>query len=128
MKNNIYRRVSILENEVSRKKSEQLETYVRSYKNACEEKNAEKAALFARLIRNKLLSETDKQMSIDRLGLDISSVTKLISSLYAVFNGDWAVYRQALMDLPAQEGFPFNIVFPVPPEENDNMLSQISYI
>ena len=128
MKNNIYRRVSILENEVSRKKSEQLETYVRSYKNACEEINAEKAALFARLIRNKLLSETDKQMSIDRLGLDISSVTKLISSLYAVFNGDWAVYSQALRDLPAQEGFPFNIVFPVPPEENDNMLSQISYI
>lgn len=128
MKNNIYRRVSILENEVSRKKSEQMETYMRSYKNACEEKNAEKAALFARLIRNKLLSETDKQMSIDRLGLDISSVTKLISSLYAVFNGDWAVYRQALRELPAQEGFPFNIVFPVPPEENDNMLSQISYI
>ena len=44
MKNNIYRRVSILENEVSRKKSEQLETYMRSYTNACEEKNAEKAA------------------------------------------------------------------------------------
>lgn len=33
--------------------------------------------------------------------------------------GDWAVYRQALRDIPNQPGFPFDIVFPVKPESND---------
>ena len=28
----------------------------------------------------------------------------------------WAVYRQALRDLPETEGFPFNVVFPTPPK------------
>lgn len=27
----------------------------------------------------------------------------------------WATYRQALRDVTAQEGFPFNVVFPTPP-------------
>lgn len=27
----------------------------------------------------------------------------------------WATYRQALRDLPEQEGFPFDITWPVPP-------------
>lgn len=27
----------------------------------------------------------------------------------------WATYRQALRDITAQEGFPFNVVFPTPP-------------
>ena len=27
----------------------------------------------------------------------------------------WATYRQALRDVTAQEGFPFNVVFPIPP-------------
>lgn len=28
---------------------------------------------------------------------------------------DWAVYRQALRDLPSQQGFPWNVVWPVSP-------------
>lgn len=27
----------------------------------------------------------------------------------------WATYRQALRDVTAQEGFPFNVIFPTPP-------------
>lgn len=27
----------------------------------------------------------------------------------------WAIYRQALRDLPAQKGFPFDVVWPEPP-------------
>lgn len=27
----------------------------------------------------------------------------------------WAIYRQALRDITAQEGFPFNVIFPNPP-------------
>jgi hypothetical protein len=29
---------------------------------------------------------------------------------------DWAVYRQALRDIPQQSGYPFNIIWPVKPE------------
>ena len=78
--------------------------------------NEQDAAEFARKIRNKLLDKTDKQMSLDRLGLDTASVTKFIASLTKIFNGGWVQYRQALRDLPEQEGFPFNITFPKPPE------------
>jgi hypothetical protein len=28
----------------------------------------------------------------------------------------WAIYRQALRDIPAQEGFPASVVWPTPPE------------
>lgn len=28
----------------------------------------------------------------------------------------WAAYRQALRDIPAQEGFPFDVTYPVKPE------------
>ena len=28
----------------------------------------------------------------------------------------WKEYRQALRDIPQQEGFPFNVVFPTRPE------------
>lgn len=30
--------------------------------------------------------------------------------------GKWEVYRQDLRDIPAQEGFPFNVTWPVKPE------------
>lgn len=29
---------------------------------------------------------------------------------------EWEVYRQALRDVTAQEGFPFNVIWPTPPE------------
>jgi hypothetical protein len=29
---------------------------------------------------------------------------------------EWAVYRQALLDVPQQEGFPYSITWPVKPE------------
>lgn len=29
----------------------------------------------------------------------------------------WAEYRQALLDVPQQEGFPDNIIWPTPPTE-----------
>ena len=28
----------------------------------------------------------------------------------------WATYRQALRDVPEQEGFPENVIWPTPPE------------
>lgn len=53
--------------------------------------------------RNKLLAESDW--------------TQLIDSPFANDeNGLWQAYRQALRDIPLQEGFPFNIEWPQRPE------------
>lgn len=66
--------------------------------------------------RDRLLAESDREMSLDRLKLDVSSAMGLFASLASVFRGPWAVYRQALRDLPAQEGFPYDVKFPGKPE------------
>ena len=50
--------------------------------------------------RNKLLADTDWTQ------IDDSPVNK----------EDWATYRQALRDIPQQDGFPTTIVWPVKPE------------
>ena len=52
-----------------------------------------------RIQRNQLLKESDWTQVAD------APVDKTA----------WAVYRQALRDVTAQEGFPFNVVFPNPP-------------
>lgn len=30
---------------------------------------------------------------------------------------EWATYRQALRDISKQEGFPFDVIWPTPPQE-----------
>lgn len=101
-------------------KAELEETLKAAYIAACEEQNEAEAASLARKLRNKLLENSDAQMTLDRLGLDLSSTAKFIASLGAIFSGAWAQYRQALRDLPTQEGFPFNVVFPTPPETEED--------
>lgn len=61
-------------------------------------KNAE-AAASVRAERDKLLAETD--------WMGMSDVT---------MPTEWATYRQALRDVPAQAGFPHNVAWPVKPE------------
>ena len=119
MQENIYKRLAQAEAMAAAQKAETMEVLQAAYKRACEELNEEDAAAFARKIRNKLLDETDKQMSLDRLGLDTSSVLKFIASLTSVFNGAWATYRQKLRDISKQEGFPLNITFPVSPDNEE---------
>lgn len=119
MENNLYKRIAQLEAGELARKSEELGTLRKAYDNACQERNAEDAALFARKLRNKLLDMSDKEMTLDRLNLDMSSATKFISSIAHIFSGAWAAYRQALRDLPQQEGFPFDVQFPAAPEREE---------
>jgi hypothetical protein len=77
--------------------------------------------------RNKLLSETDADVAIDRLNLTIpekittstllNAVKSVFEGLSKVLNGDMAKYRQELRDLPEQPGFPYNVVFPNKPKQ-----------
>lgn len=120
MQNNDYKRLAKMEAMINAQKAESEEVLKSAYAKACEAQNADEAAELARKIRNKMLDNSDKQMSLDRLGLDLSSTTKFIASLITIFTGAWAKYRQALRDLPEQEGFPFNIRFPTPPDKTED--------
>ena len=120
MPNDIYRRLARVEAMANAQKAELIETMQKAYSNACESLNEEKAAALARKLRDKLLDASDKEMSLDRLGIDTSSTTKFIASLTTIFKSKWAEYRQALRDLPEQEGFPFNVKFPVSPDNEED--------
>ena len=90
-------------------------------------RNAEYARLAAevRAKRDALLAETDKEMCLDRLGLtspEGSTFTAWIGFLKTIASavfGSMAKYRQALRDIPQQEGFPYDVTFPVPPKKGD---------
>lgn len=120
MHNDFYKRLARAEAAAQAQKAELMETLQKAYENACQEQDAESAAELLRKIRNKLLDSTDKEMSLDRLGLDTSSASRFIASLTKIFSGAWAQYRQELRDITKQEGFPFNVTFPTPPDDTDN--------
>lgn len=122
MQENIYKRLAQAEAMAASQKAETMEVLQAAYKRACEELNEEDAAAFARKIRDKLLNETDSRVALDRFNISVPSGTSFtawlsfLKSLGEIITGAWAIYRQALRDLPEQEGFPFNVTFPTPPE------------
>lgn len=122
MQENIYKRLAQAEAMAAAQKAETMEVLQAAYKRACEELNEEDAAAFARKIRDKLLNETDSRVALDRFNISVPSGTSFtawlsfLKALGEIITGAWAIYRQALRDLPEQEGFPFNVTFPTPPE------------
>ena len=100
-------------------KSQLLEVLRAAYEAACDSGDEQAAADAARALRNRLLDLSDKEMSFDRLGIDVRSTVTLLATLSTIFSSEWAVYRQALRDIPQQEGFPFDIVFPAAPDKED---------
>lgn len=122
MQENIYKRLAQAEAMAAAQKAETMEVLQAAYKRACEELNEEDAAAFARKIRDKLLNETDSRVALDRFNISVPSGTSFtawlsfLKSLGEIITGAWAIYRQALRDLPEQEEFPFNVTFPTPPE------------
>ena len=123
MNNEFYKRLAKVEAMAEAQKSEQIETLKASYERACDAHNEEDAAAFARMIRNKLLEQSDAQLAIDRLGLTVPTGTSFedwlpfLRGIGDVLAGSWSAYRQALRDLPEQEGFPFAVTFPLSPDE-----------
>ena len=120
MEANEYKRLAQIEAMSNLQKSQLVEVLQNAYNAACLAKDEQAAADAARALRNKLLELTDKEMSLDRLGLDTSSTFAFITSLGKIFSGEWAAYRQALRDIPQQAGFPFNITFPVAPDKTED--------
>lgn len=110
--------------------SEEIENNYEQWLQFAKEEDYEKLAAEVRKKRNELLKDTDKEMCIDRLGLDIPaeiSMTNLISCLKQffegfsnVYNGKIAKYRQELRDITKQEGFPYNVVWPTKDENKED--------
>ena len=94
------------------------------YAQACEERNEELAADLIRRKRNRLLTESDAHVCLDRClpdaptGKTFTAWLEWLKALANIAKNNWAKYRQALRDIPQQEGFPFNVTFPDKPEEN----------
>ena len=120
MEQNVYKRLAKAEAMANLQKSQLPEVLENAYKAACASGDEQAAADAARVLRNRLLDLSDKEMSLDRLGLDTSSAIAFLASLKQIFSGEWATYRQALRDISEQEGFPFNITFPVAPDKTED--------
>ena len=111
-------RLARMESICNQIKSEMDDVMQRAYEQAVSDNDADRAAEMARKIRNRMLDKSDAQMSLDRIGLNTSNATAFLTSLKNIFDNDWAVYRQHLRDITAQEGFPFNIDWGTSPGKN----------
>ena len=82
----------------------------------------DQAAAKVRKERNKLLEESDKEMCLDRLGVEApsgSSFSDWLSFLRGIsrsMSGEMAIYRQELRDITKQKGFPYDVKFPKKPK------------
>lgn len=103
-------------------RSEMDDVLERAYEQACLEQDEESAAALARKIRNNLLAASDKECTLDKMlpsapeGSTFTAWLGWLKELAAVAVNEWGVYRQNLRDLTAQEGFPFSIEWPTPPD------------
>lgn len=116
VQNNEQVRLARMESICNQIRSEMDDVMRIAYEKAVEEQDEDRAAEMARKIRDRLLDLSDKEMSLDRIGLDTSSTTAFLASLANIIQKSWAVYRQHLRDITTQEGFPFNIDWGVSPD------------
>lgn len=103
---------------------ERFEANKEKWWSIAKQRDYDETAKEIRDLRNDLLTQTDKEMSIDRIISDIpsdpGSITAFLpflKSLISSLTGAMAKYRQALRDVPQQEGFPYDITWPERPKE-----------
>jgi len=99
------------------KNEEEYEKWVSNIRNTYYNEKAQEI----RNIRNELLKETDADMCLDRMGLNIpegktfTAWLSFFKNLGNAISGEMAKYRQELRDITEQKGFPFEVVFPTKP-------------
>ena len=97
---------------------ERIANNIEAWREKAINEDYSRAAAEIRAIRDKLLAESDKEMMIDRMGLEVptgvsfSAWLDFFKKLASAVSGDLAKYRQELRDIPKQEGFPYCVVFP----------------
>ena len=108
---------------------EDIEENYQIWLDSAKQQEYDKLAHEIRKKRDELLAETDKEMCLDRLKLNmpeditmtniVQGIKEFFSSLKEIFSSDMAKYRQSLRDIPQQEGFPYNVVFPEKPKTKE---------
>lgn len=120
--NDLHLRVARLEARTNRQYTGLLEVQRDALTQAISAEDAETAAELARSIRDKLLQDSDAEVLLDRMGLQVPESTAFeawlpfLQTLGGALGGAWAQYRQALRDLPQQVGFPLAIQWPIAPD------------
>lgn len=123
IKQNDKMRIVKLEAVCEQLRSEMDDVLEKAYAAAVEERDEERAAELARRIRNKLLDASDRHCTFDKIlpeaptGSSFTDWIAWLKTLAGVAGNAWGVYRQALRDLPEQDGFPFDVRWPERPEE-----------
>lgn len=107
---------------------EDIESNYKTWLDFAKNQEYEKLAEEIRTKRNKLLEETDKEMCLDRLNLQLpenltaasllSGVKQFFEGLGDIFNGSMAKYRQELRDITKQADFPYSVKFPEKPTKD----------
>lgn len=103
--------------------TEVLENNFESWLNFAKDCEYEQLAGEIRAKRDKLLKETDSEMCLDRMNLEVpegtsfSSWLSFFKNIGSAITGNTAKYRQELRDITKQEGFPYNVVWPTKDEE-----------
>ena len=80
------------------------------------EKEIKELSAQIRKRRNELLAESDGAFCIDRILPETISTTAFTNKLKELAQSETAKYRQALRDIPEQEGFPYEVKWPTKPQ------------
>lgn len=98
-----------------------------SFLDVLKQRDREETAAQVRAARNALLAASDAHVAVDRYAFDLpdhvttgtmlTAFIGLIDALRSLTSGSWAQYRQALRDLPMQPGFPYQVDWPVKPDD-----------
>ena len=102
--------------------AEELEKNFESWLKFAKDCEYEKLAAEVRIKRDELLKESDAEMCLDRMGLEMPEGTSFTSwinflkTLGKAISGNIAKYRQALRDIPEQPGFPYEVTLPTKEE------------
>ena len=108
---------------VSQALNKRIEANFEMWLNKAISEDYDRAAAEVRAARDKLLAESDKEMVLDRLGLETPTGTSFsawlnfLKAIASMVVGSWAKYRQELRDITKQDGFPYNVTVPKKPKE-----------
>ena len=97
---------------------------IEAWREKAMKEDYDRAAAEVRAIRDKMLADSDKEMVLDRIGLEVPTGVSFtawldfLKKLGAAVSGEMARYRQELRDIPKQEGFPYSVVFPTMPRHD----------
>lgn len=131
MKVKVEERLARIESICDKLRSEEIDVQESALRCAIDDGDEELAAAITRAIRNRMLEDSDGMLAFDRCGIALpdtitattmlAAFKALVDGLKVLLNGEWAAYRQALRDLPAQPGFPFHVTWPKAPESTVNV-------